>query len=244
MKRVSLAVEPRKVLGKEVKKLRRDGIIPANIYGKDYKSQSVQLTEKEFTKAYKEVHETGLVDLKLGDKTTPVLIKHVQTDYANTPLHADFYVVNLKEKVRAEVRLELVGEPRAVTDKLGLLMHILSNVEVEALPTDLPEKIEVNVQHLKAVDEQITVADLKAPEGVTILSETGQVVAKIAELVTKAAAAEAAAEAAAAEAAKAETAEGATEEEKAPVAEGDLPAQTGKPTETPAPVAPKEEPKA
>jgi large subunit ribosomal protein L25 len=204
MKRLSLEVKERKVLGRDVKKLRREGIMPANIYGKDIKSETVQVALSEFEKVYKEAGETGLVDLKVDSKITPVLIHGVQTNYLGKPLHADFYVVNLTEKVRTNVPLELVGEPKAVTDKIGLLMHILNEVEVEALPTELPEKIEVNVEQLAQIDEQVTVADVKAPTGVTILSDPNQVVAKIGELITKEAQEQAAAEAAASEAAKAE----------------------------------------
>lgn len=237
MKRVALSVEPRKTLGKEVRKLRKEGILPANVYGKDVKSESVQVPLKEFQQVFKEAGETGLVDLKLDSKVTPVLIHGVQTDYLGKPLHADFYVVNLTEKVKTNVPLELVGEPKAVTDKIGLLMHILSEVEVEALPTELPEKIDVDVTHLANIDEQVVVSDVKLPSGVTILSEPNQVVAKIGELVTKEAQEQAAAEAAAAEAAKAEAAP--AEGAETP-AEGEAPAEE-KPTEEPAEEVKKEE---
>ena len=216
MKRVVLKVTPRKVLGKKVKKLRKEGLLPANIYGKNVKSQAVELPKKEFEKVFKEVGETGLLDLKHDSKVTPVLIHNVQTDYLNNVLHADFFAVNLKEKVKTMVPLELTGEPKAVTDKLGLLMQIMSEIEVEALPEDLPEKIEIDVAFLAAVDEQITIADIKAPEGVAILTDPAQVIAKIGELITKEAKAEAAAAEAAAEAAKAQTAE-AVAEEGAPI---------------------------
>jgi large subunit ribosomal protein L25 len=116
-------------------------------------------------------------------------------------------------------------------DKVGILMNIISEIEVEALPAELPEKIEVNVQHLANIGDQIAVADLKVPEGVTVLTEAEQVVTKIAELVTKEAQEQAAAEAAAAAEASAEAApEGAVEGE-AP-AEGVVPAEGGeKPAE-------------
>lgn len=221
MKRPKLAVEKRNVLGKKVKKLRQEGIFPANIYGKDLKSEAVQLPYKDFETIYKEAGSTGLIDVELDSQARPVLIHNVQYNHVTRlPLHADFYQVNLKEKITTMVPLVIVGEPKAVSEKLGILLQPLSEVEVEALPEELPENIEVNVENLAAVDEQITVSDLKAPNGVTILTDTGQVVAKIAELVTKEAEAEAAAEAAAAEEAKAEgetPAEG--EEAKAP-AEG------------------------
>ena len=203
MKRHKLKVEKRTVLGKMVKKLRRDGILPCNIYGKGIESTAVQVPLKEFDEVYKEAGETGLVDVELGEKAIPALIHNMQKDFRGNVLHADFFQVNLKEKVKTMVPLEIVGEPKAVLDKIGLLMNILSEVEIEALPADLPENIEVNVGHLANVDDQITVADLKVPVEVTILTEPEQVISKIGELVTKEAAAEAAAAEAAAEAAKA-----------------------------------------
>lgn len=206
MKRLKLTVEKRKVTGKKVKKLRREGILPANIYGKDIKSLSVQLPQKEFEKVFKEVGETGLVDVQLNGELKPSLIHNVQMDYLhNLPLHADFFQVNLKEKVKTMVPIKVLGEAKAVSDKLGLLLQPLSEVEVEALPTDLPEYIEVNVTALAAVNDQMAVSDIKVPTGVTILTDPSQVVVKIGELVSKEAQAQAAAEAQAAEAAKAES---------------------------------------
>jgi large subunit ribosomal protein L25 len=218
MKREILKVDKRKVLGKQVKKLRREGILPANVYGKNIKSQSLQVLAKDFIEVYDKAGETGLVNLDIDGKLIPVLIQNVQKDYKGNTLHADFYQVNLKEKVKAMVPVEVSGEPKAVVDKIGLLMNILDEVEVEALPENLPEKLEIDVSNLANIDDQITVSDLKAPEGVEILTDSSQVVSKIGELVTKEAAEEAAKEAAAAEAAKeAETAEGAPTEGEAPV---------------------------
>lgn len=204
MKRYNLKVEKRTVLGKQVKALRRAGILPCNIYGKDLESTAVQVPEKDFLVVFKEAGETGLVDIELGDKKTPVLIHNMQKNFRGKILHADFFQVNLKEKVKTMVPLEVVGEPAAVLEKIGILMNIISEVEVEALPAELPEKIEVNVEHLANIDDQITVADLKTPEGVTVLTDAEQVVAKIAELVSKEAQEQAAEEAAAAEEASAE----------------------------------------
>jgi large subunit ribosomal protein L25 len=235
MKHEVLKAEKRKILGKKVKQLRRDGFVPANIYGKDFKSEALQVLKKDFEKVFKETGKQGLVDLEFDGKTIPVLIHNLQTDYHNNILHADFYKVNLKEKVKTEVALEFVGEPKAVTDKVGLLMPIMSSVEIEALPEALPENIQVNVEALALVDEQITIADLKAPEGVTILTDPGQVVVKISELVSKEAQEQAAQEEAAAEEAKAE--EGA---EAAPVegAEGETKAEeAGKEESKPEPAS-------
>ncbi|KKP79633.1 MAG: 50S ribosomal protein L25 [Candidatus Levybacteria bacterium GW2011_GWB1_35_5] len=209
MKHEKLKVEKRKVLGKNVKKLRRIGVLPANVYGKDIKSTAVQLPTKEFSTVYREAGETGLVDLTLEGTIIPVLIQNVYKNFRGNYLHADFFKVNLKEKVKANIPLEVIGEPKAVTEKIGILMNIISEVEVEALPTELPEKIEVNVEHLTNIDDQITVADLKVSAEVTVLTDPNQVVSKIGELVTKEAQEQAAQEAAAAQAAS--TAEGAAE---------------------------------
>lgn len=184
MKHPHLKVTKREVLGKKVKKLRREGIMPANVYGKELASTAVQADMKEFQAIFDQVGETGLIDLELDGKTSPVLVKNPQLAYPlRTFLHVDFFQVNLKEKVKTMVPVVLVGEPVAVTEKLGLMLQTQNEVEIEALPEALPENIEVDVTHLAQIDDQVLVSDLKAPEGVSILTDPGQVVAKIGELV-------------------------------------------------------------
>src|SRR6266498_138397 len=135
MKHPQLKSEVRTVLGKKIKKLRREGLLPANVYGKGLQSTAIQVKVSDFEKVYKEVGETGLINLEFDGKTKPVLIKSMQMNYdSHTPLHVDFYQVNLKEKVKATVPIILLGEPKAVTDKVGILLQTLSDVEVEALP--------------------------------------------------------------------------------------------------------------
>lgn len=225
----SITVTKREMLGKKVKKLRKEGILPANIYGKDVASVSVQVPTKEFEKVFKETGSTGLIELTLGSEKRPVLIHNVQYDYVtNLPVHVDFYQVNLKEKIKAMVPVELVGEPKAVTEKLGLLMQVINEVEVEALPADLPEHLEINVTHLAAIDDNVTVVDIKKPQGADILTPTDEMIAKITELVSKEAEEQAAAEAAAAEAASTEAggaapAEGETQAAEVPAAEAPTP---------------------
>jgi large subunit ribosomal protein L25 len=183
MKHPLLVAEERTILGKKVKKLRREGILPVNVYGKGVPSTSLQVKLHEFQDVYKQVGETSLLDLKYGDVTKPVLIKSLQLDYKTfTPLHVDFYQVNLKEKIKTMVPVVLAGEAQAVKDNAGVLLQQLSDVEIEALPEGLPENIEVSVENLAAVGDQITVGDLKAPEGVVILTDPGQLIVKIGEL--------------------------------------------------------------
>lgn len=237
MKRLSLKVAARKILGsKKVRKLRREGILPANIYGKSFKSQAVQLPLAEFEKLLKEAGETQVIDLAVDSTTYPVLIHNVQYEpVTSAPLHADFYKVDLKEKIKAMVPVVATGEPKAVADKLGLLLQTLSEIEVEALPTDLPEKLEVDVSGLAELNQQITVADLKVPAGVQILAEESQIIFKIGGLVTKEVEELAKAEEEAAAAAKVEAA---AEKGEAPTEE---PApEAGTPTPSPSGAEPSE----
>lgn len=183
MKHPVLNAQKREILGKKVKNLRKQGILPANVYGKELSSVSLQVDAKEFVTVYKEVGETGLVDLMVDDQKRPVLIKSVQFEFRNrTPVHTDFFQVNLKEKVKAMVPLLIVGEASAVTNDVGTLLQTLNEIEVEALPEALPENVEVNIENLAEVDDQIMISELKAPEGVTILTDESQVVAKIAAI--------------------------------------------------------------
>ncbi len=184
MKHPKLTAEKRTILGKKVKNLRREGILPGNVYGKGLESTALQVKLADFENVHKEAGDSGLIDLEFDGKTHPVLVKNLQMDFeTHTPLHADFYQVNLKEKVKTTVPLAIVGEAKAVAEKVGLLLQPLSEVEVEALPDKLPENIEVSVEHLAELDAHILVGDLKAPEGVEILTAPDQTVVKIAELV-------------------------------------------------------------
>ncbi|HVA96129.1 MAG TPA: 50S ribosomal protein L25 [Candidatus Acidoferrales bacterium] len=186
MKHPQLKAEERTVLGKKVKKLRREGFLPGNVYGKGLNSHALQIILSDFETVYKEAGETGLVDLTYDGKTKPVLIKNLQMNHVTrTLLHVDFYQVNLKEKVKTTVPIVLLGEAKAVTDKIGLVLQNLSDVEIEALPDKLPENIEISVEALAEIGEQLTVADLKAPEDVTILTDPAQTIAKVVEPVAE-----------------------------------------------------------
>lgn len=177
-----LQVEKRKVRGRKVKKLRREGILPANVYGKGVKSLAVQVDLKSFLAVFEKEGETNLIELKVKDeeKVRPVLIHNIQLDpVSDQPLHADLYQVDLKRKVTTEIPIETVGESLAVKEKSGVLIQPLTEVEVEALPTELPDKFEIDLGQLKEIGEMITVGDLKAPEGVKILTGVGEVLAKV-----------------------------------------------------------------
>lgn len=136
--------------------------MPANIYGKGIKSLAIQVDLKSFDTVYKEVGETGLVNLTVNKekKGRPALIHNLQKDpVTDQPLHADFHQVDLTKKVTADIPLEFVGEAAAI-EKGGVLIQLLNEVEVEALPTDLPDKIEVDVSKLVEVGDSVALKDL------------------------------------------------------------------------------------
>ena len=203
MKKHTLNGETRDVFGRKTKNLRRKGMIPATIYGKKIKSASVSLKNDDFVKVYADAGESGLIELSVGDEKYPVLVNSVQVHPVNRSiLHVEFHKVDLKEKVHAKVPLEFTGEAQAVAQKVGALLTLIDEIEVEALPTELPDKITVDVVKLANINDEIKISDLKIPDGVTVISDISQSVIRVTELVSKQAEAEAAAEAAQAAAAK------------------------------------------
>jgi large subunit ribosomal protein L25 len=172
----------RTVSGKKVKTLRHQGILPSSIYGHKFEPISIQVNEKEMAAIFAHTGESGLVDLVIDEKTLPVLFRNPQYHPVTGMLtHIDCYKVNLKEKITTFVPLEFVGESLAV--KSGkILVEVMNEVEVEALPSDFPEKIEVNLAKLETIDSEITVADLEVDRTkIEIKNEDTQVVVKVEE---------------------------------------------------------------
>jgi large subunit ribosomal protein L25 len=181
MDKITLKAEERKISGRKVKTLRAKGILPANISGKKIKSEAVQVDFKDFEKVYKDAGETGLVTLQVGSSEKPVLIHHLQVNAkTDEMLHVDFLQVDLKEKVEAEVPVELTGEAPAEKLGVGTVVQYVNDVKVEALPMDLPEKFEVDTSNLSEVDQSILIKDLKVDKSkVTILNDAEEIVVKV-----------------------------------------------------------------
>lgn len=159
--RISLEVKPRTLLGKKVKKLRLDGVIPANIFGQGVTSTSIQVNLNDFSKVYSTAGETGLIELKLDGKDHPVLVHKIQREpKSDSVLHVDFHQVNLKEKTAAHVPVVLVGSAPIEKSKEGIVLQSLNEIEIEALPTDIPHNIEVNIDSLISVGQSVQVKDL------------------------------------------------------------------------------------
>ena len=217
-----LSASPRKITGRKIKSLRSQGFIPANVFGKDLKSLSLQIKTIEFTKLYKEVGESTLIYLSVeGEKENrPVMVHdvalHPVTDII---LHVDFHQVNLKEKTTASVAIKLTGEAPAEKEKQGILVQQLSEIEIEALPADMPESVEISIESLVAEGDTLQVKDIKTSDKLTVKSDPEAIVVKIEPL------------------AKEEPKEEAPAPVEAPTPEGEEPAKTEESAapETPAP---------
>ncbi len=183
MPEIKLTAQKRTLVGKKVKKLRKEGLIPANIFGKRIKSQSLSLDKKEFEKVFEEVGETRIVNLEVeGEKEShPVMVQNLQRNPVTEEiLHADLRQVILTEKVTAGIPVEMTGEAPAAEQKLGILIQNISEIEVEALPLDLPEKFVVDVSGLVNVGDEILVKSIKINKSkVELKIDENQVVVKI-----------------------------------------------------------------
>ncbi len=158
-----LTVSKRTLTGRKVKQLRKKNILPANVYGKGVESLAIEIPVKEFQTAFKSAGETSIINLQVDKetKTRPVLVHNLQLDpVSDEVLHVDFHQVDLKEKVTVTVPVEFVGEAPAVI-KGGVLVKLFNEIEVEALPADLPDKLTVDVSGLDEIGKGITLKDLK-----------------------------------------------------------------------------------
>lgn len=158
-----LFANTRTLFGRKTKQLRKKGLIPANIFGKKIKSLAIELEKSGLLDTMRKAGETGLIHLKIkgSDKVHPVLISgYAQHPVTDEMLHVDFHEVDLKQKTTATVPLHTVGEAEAV--KGGMVLVMFKNeIEVEALPTDLPDSIEVDISGLTEVGMTILAKDLK-----------------------------------------------------------------------------------
>lgn len=243
MDKLSLHAEERQILGKKVKKLRRDGKLPGHVFGKGVEGEAVSVGAKDFLKTFHLAGETGVIDLKIGaEKVRPVLVRDVQYDpVSGEPIHIDFYQVDLTKKVKVPVPLELVGdEPEKVKLGEAITLQTLNEIEVEALPADLVEKIEVDISKLAEIDDAITVGQLTYErEKLTLHGDPEEIVVKLAPAVSaemEKLLEEQAAEAAAAQAeaateegvpAEGEAAAGGEAGVEAPAEGGEVPAEGG-----------------
>jgi large subunit ribosomal protein L25 len=160
--------------------LRKAGKVPAVFYGPKEKSTAITLKQSEFKKVWKEAGESSIITLKNGSEEHEALIQEVAVHpVTGIPEHADFYVIEKGKKLEVAVPLEFVGVSEAVKGG-NILVKVLHELEIEALPKDLPHNIKVDISALTGVDSQILARDLKLPSGVLIKIDPEAVIAAIA----------------------------------------------------------------
>jgi large subunit ribosomal protein L25 len=167
---------------RESKKKVSPDSLPGVLYGKGVANKNLQMKRVEFDKAFGQAGESNLIDLEVDKETVKVLVKETQRDVMkNFYTHVDFYQVNMKEKITTEIPLHFIGEAKAVKELGGALIKDMSSVEVECLPTDLVDHIDVDISVLNTFADSIHVSDLHLPKGMTLLHHTNEVVAAVKE---------------------------------------------------------------
>lgn len=174
---ISLNAKIREKRGKET---RGGNSIPAVLYGPEIKNQPIEIDLKEFNKVYKQAGASSLISVVIEGKKFLVLIHDVVKDaVSDEAIHVDFYQPILTKEVEAKVPLVFVGESLAVKDLGGTLVKEAQDIEVMALPQDLPHEIEINIEGLKTFEDEIKVKDLKLPKGVRVEKNPEDTIAKV-----------------------------------------------------------------
>lgn len=177
MEKVVLKAEKRDVIGKQVGALRRAGKLPAVIYGRHLEPIAILLDFHTTSLAMNKLSSSSLVTIDLEGKEYPALVRERQRNYIKgTITHIDFLAVDLSEKIRANVRMHFVGVSGAVKDYNAVLVHGIQTLEVECLPTDLPQGIDVDISVMKLVGDGIHVSDITLPDTLRMLTDDHEMI--------------------------------------------------------------------
>lgn len=177
---MKLNVDKRSRIGKRTKSLRREGLLPGVLYGAGIESVPIQMDGREASRLLDGASRSTLIELSLDGETHTVLVRDIQRDVIwRNYLHVDFLNVAMDVRIRAEVPIELVGSPPAAKEAGVVLVTGVTEVEVEALPADLMDRITVDLGSLMEIDDSITVADLYLGENVEVLTDSDELVARV-----------------------------------------------------------------
>lgn len=176
----NLEANERSAIGKKVRAIRRQGMVPAVLYGHGVDGLPIQADAKEVEQLLSDVSASTLIDLQVDGEDHKVLVRDVQRDVIRRDLmHVDFLKVAMDVAIRTTVPVELVGEAPAARELGGILVTGVTEIEIEALPEDLPDRIIVDLEPLKEIDDAIAIEDLYLGDGVTILTDTSENVAHV-----------------------------------------------------------------
>jgi large subunit ribosomal protein L25 len=177
MEKVVLNAQPRQVIGKQVRALRRAGLLPAVIYGSHVPPVAISLNFHDASLALAKISSSQLVDVEVDEASHTVLVRERQRNPVTGGLvHVDFQAVSLTEKLRVNVGLQFTGESPAVKIYNGILVTSLEELEVECLPGDLPSYLEVDLNSLENIGDAVYVRDVQLPPKVEVLNELDEIV--------------------------------------------------------------------
>jgi len=180
--RVTIKAAQRTILGKQVNKLRRQGRLPGNVYGRGLESQAVDIDARDFARTIKSAGLRAMIELDVAGEKSPryVILRRIErSGGTGDPIHVDFFQVDPNVPIQANVPLRFTGEAPAVRDLAGTLLPSLDQVAVRCLPLAIPDSLEVDVSGLKGFDVSLSVGDIAVPEGVEILTDPSIVVATV-----------------------------------------------------------------
>jgi len=170
----------RETLGKSVQTLRRDGLVPAELYGRGIANIHLTVNAREFAKVIKSHGESQIFELAIDKEIRPVMVHDVQHDYLTSEIvHVDFYAVRMDERIRAKVSVLFTGESPAVKNLGGFLNKTLTEIEIESLPADIPASFSVSLEGLTELTQSVYVKDIVVPPRVKMLVSPETVVATV-----------------------------------------------------------------
>jgi len=180
--RPELEIAPRTIMGKANKRLRKDGLIPGNLFGHNQEAQAIQLDAVKFDQLRRKGAMRSVLTLRLPDASIQTaLLRHVQrAPRTGGILHVDFFRVNLTERITMRVTLRFVGESPAVKNEGGVLLHLMEVLEVECRAGDIVDALEVDISSLAEIDAVLHASDVKLPDGYTLTTNAEEPIAKVA----------------------------------------------------------------
>ena len=182
MEQAEISANKREILGKKVRFMRRQGVLPAHVFGHGLESLALECNARQLERTVSRAGATKLLNLKIRGERSPrnVLIREIQRNpVTGTLTHVDFYQVRMAEKLEVDIPIMLVGESPALKMKENILLHELDHLAIECLPKDIPASIEVDVSSLTEAGQDIRVKDIKLADGIIILNDPEVVVASI-----------------------------------------------------------------
>lgn len=183
MEKFEIEAKKREVGKKANRALAKNKMMPAIVYGHGLENQAVAVSFKDFEKVFKKAGTNTLIWLDMDSNKKQVLIYDYQRDPVSAVfLHVDFYAVNMKEQITADVPLKFTGISLAVKDNGGVLVKNMEELKIKCLPKDLPHEIEVDLSALKTFEDRIRILDLKIPAGVEVVADDKKQIIAIAVL--------------------------------------------------------------